>query len=169
MKTIFKISVSVLCLMIFLPIGAQEDNKEKRETVEKNTAPFGVDYFDKSKNSFYVLSLNVQDGELVLDEEAVLNEVPGKLPYARGNFKVSMLDQDGRIIGEHHMPDPLLIRSCDKEGNNFKQLDKGLIQIPLVKSTEITQIVFTRGKERVATIDLSEMIKRFNSQEEDRE
>ncbi len=158
-----------MCLMAFLPNIAQEDQKEKRETVEKNTAAFAVNYFDKSKNSFYVLSLNVKDGVPVLDEEAELTEVAGKLPYNRGNFKVSLLDEDRRIIGDYNMPDPLLIRSCDEAGNNIKLVDKGLIHIPLLKSSAITQIVFTRGKERVATIDVSEMIKRFSGQDEDKD
>jgi len=158
-----------MCLMAFLPNIAQEVQQEKRQTAEKNTAPFAVDYFDKSKNSFYVLSLHVKDGKPILDEETVLDEVPGKLPYNRGNFKVSMLDQDGRIIGDYLMPDPLLIRSCEEEGNNLKVLEEGLIHIPLVKSSAISQIVFTREKESIATLDVSEMIKRFNTQDEDRD
>lgn len=153
--------------MAFLPNSAQEDNKEKRATVEKNTAAFAVDYFDKNKHSFYVLSLQVKDGAPILDEEAVIDEVPGKLPYNRGNFKVSMLDQDGRIIGDYHMPDPLLIRSCDEEGNNLKVREEGLIHIPLLKSSAITQIVFTREKEPIASIDVSELFKRFNAQDEE--
>ncbi|MCB0464655.1 MAG: hypothetical protein KDC78_03115 [Aequorivita sp.] len=149
------------CLFFTFSVKAQEENDEqKRDRVEKNTKPFNMNYFSKAENSFYVLEANVANNKIVIDSTATILVVPGKLPYPSGNFKVSVLDNQGEKLTEYFIQDPLIARSCDGESNNLSPLETGRISIVLPKNNAIATLIFTRDKERVDTVDISDLIER---------
>jgi len=161
MKTLTKIFYILACLLFTIAANAQEENDEqKREQVEKNTKPFNPNYFSLSENSFYVLEAMVVDNKIVIDSTATISVVPGKMPYPNGNFKVSILDRQGAKISEYFMQDPLLARSCEGEDKNLTPLDKGRVYISLPKNNSIGSLIFTRGKERIGTVDIGDLIVR---------
>jgi hypothetical protein len=162
MKTINKIFFITACLLLTITVKAQEENNEqKRDRVEKSTKPFNPNYFSIAENSFYVLEAMVINNKIVIDSTATIKVVPGKLPYPNGDFKVSILDKQGQRISEYVMQDPLIARSCEGENNNnITPLDKGRAFIALPKNNNIGTLVFSRGKERVGTVDIGDLIVR---------
>ena len=161
MKTLNKLFLITACLLLTMTVKAQEENDEqKRDRVEKSTKPFNMNYFSLSENSFYVLEARVADNKIVIDSTATIKVVPGKLPYPSGNFKVSVLDKQGKQITEYLMQDPLIARSCEGENNNLGTLDVGRVYIALPKNNSIGTLVFTRDKEQVGTVDIGDLIVR---------
>lgn len=161
MKTLNNLFFITACLLLTIAAQAQEENDEqKRERVEKNTKPFNPSYFSLSENSFYVLEAMVVDNKIVIDSTATISVVPGNLPYPNGDFKVSILDKQGKQISEYFMQDPLIARSCEGENNNITPLEKGRVFISLPKNNSIGTLIFTRGKERVGTVDIGDLIVR---------
>lgn len=159
MKTLNRIFLITACLLLTITVKAQEENNEqKRDRVEKNTKPFSLNYFSQAENSFYVLEANVAGNKIVIDSTATILVVPGKLPYPSGNFKVSVLDKQGKQITEYFMQDPLTARSCEGEKDHLSPLDKGRVSIALPKNNSIGTLVFTRDKERVGTVDIGDLI-----------
>ncbi|WP_303317601.1 hypothetical protein Q4Q34_16930 [Flavivirga abyssicola] len=170
MKTIYKIIVALICITNVLAIQAQETNEEKRKQAEKNTSPFTLGHFSINEHSFYVLTVHVTDGTIVLDERAVLKEVGGKLPHQRGNFNIELLNTEGKVISNYMIPDPLLVRSCEegKDDNTF--LKSGTIQIPFQKSPDISRLVLIRDKQTVGNLDVTALIKgKGNDDKDERE
>ncbi|CAM3514965.1 hypothetical protein [Aequorivita lipolytica] len=159
MKTLNKVLFIVACLLLTITANAQEENDEqKRDRVEKSTKPFNPSYFSLSENSFYVLEAMVVDNKIVIDSSATIALVPGKMPYPSGNFKVSIMDKQGKQISEYFMQDPLIARSCEGENNNLTPLEKGRVYISLPKNNNIGTLIFSRGKERVGTVDVGDLI-----------
>ncbi len=149
----------MVCLLFATRTIAQEENNDqKRDRVEKKTKAFNMSYFSPTENSFYVLEANVVDKKIVLDSTATITAVPGKLPYPNGDFTVLVLDRNGKRITEYLMQDPLIARSCEGENNNVTALEKGRVFISLPKNNEIGSLVFSRGKERVGTLEIGDLI-----------
>jgi len=161
MKTLNKILFILACLLLTISAKAQqESDQQKRERVEKNTEPFNPNYFSIAENSFYVLEATIEDNKIVIDSTATIAVVPGKMPYPNGNFKVAILDRNGEKISEYLMQDPLIARSCEGENDNVTPVDKGRVYISLPKNTNIGTLIFSRGKERVGTVDIGNLIVR---------
>ncbi|GAA3608033.1 hypothetical protein Q4Q39_10185 [Flavivirga amylovorans] len=169
MKTIYKIALVFMCLNNVLAIQAQEGNDKKRKQAEKNTSPFTIDHFSIQEQSFYVLTVHVTDGNIVLDERAVLKEVGGKLPYKRGNFNIELLNTEGRVISNYSIPDPFLIRSCEEGKDNYTFLKTGTVQIPFQKSQDMSRLLLTRDKQTVGDLDLSRFIKGKDNEDEEKQ
>ena len=151
----------MVCLLFTIAAQAQEENDEqKRERVEKNTKPFNPNYFSLSENSFYVLEAVIVDNRIVIDSTARISLVPGKMPYPNGNFKVSIMDRQGKQISEYFMLDPLTARSCEGEDKHISPMGKGRVFISLPKNNNIGTLIFTRGKERIGTVDIGDLIVR---------
>lgn len=149
------------CLLFTIAAQAQEENDEqKRDRVEKSTKPFNPNYFSLPENSFYVLEAMVVDNKIVIDSTATISVVPGKMPYPNGNFKVTIMDKQGKQISEYFMQDPLIARSCEGEDNHNSLLKNGRVFISLPKNNSIGTLIFTRGKERVGTVDIGDLIVR---------
>jgi hypothetical protein len=146
---------------------AQEDKSQKREETEKNTSPFSVNHFNKESNSYYVLSANVIAGKIVIDEEATITEVGGKMPYPSGTFRVMILDLNGETLADYHMQDPLIVRSCDEGGNHITSVDKGSVYIPMPKSSNIARIRFSRDRKAIQEIEVAEVLKRSFEKDQD--
>ncbi|MDN3725488.1 hypothetical protein QRD02_13950 [Aequorivita sp. SDUM287046] len=161
MRTLKNILLVMAISLVTMAAQAQEENDEqKRDRVEKNTKPFNPNYFSVAENSFYVLEAMVVDNKIVIDSTATITVVPGKLPYPNGDFKVSVLDKQGGRIMEYYMQDPLLARSCEGENDNLTPLKNGRVYISLPKNNNIGTLVFSRGKERVGTVDIGNLIVR---------
>lgn len=159
MKTLNKIFLILACLSVTKSAIAQEETiEQKRDQVEKSTKAFNPNYFSIAENSFYVLEAMIIDNKIVIDSTATLSVVPGKMPYPNGNFKVTVVDKEGKRITEYLMQDPLLARSCEGENNNIDLLKNGRVYISLPKNNNIGTLVFSRGKERVGTVDISDLI-----------
>ena len=168
MKTINKINILLFLVSITFFSNAQETNEQKRVNAEKHTAPFKIDYFSINKQSFYVLETQVINNKIVSDSLTKIIEVAGKLPYSSGNFKVSILDENGEILQTLSMADPLEIRSCEEGKNHIRQIGKGKIYIPLPKSSKITRLVFTKDKDTVGKIDIATLIEEMNIRDENK-
>lgn len=139
---------------------SQEDKSKKRKETEENTSPFSITHFSKDTNSYYVLSVQVVGGKIVLDEKATIKEVGGKLPYPSGNFRVLVLNSNNEALADYHMQDPLIVRSCDKGENHLMPIDTGSIYIPMPKSSDIAKIQFSRGRETIQEIEVAGLLKR---------
>lgn len=147
------------CLFLTIAAKAQEENNEqKRERVEKSTKPFNPSYFSLSENSFYVLEAMIVNNQIVIDSTATISVVPGKLPYPSGNFKVAVMDKQGKQITEYFMQDPLNIHSCEGENNHVGSLKNGRVFISLPKNNSIGKLIFSRDKERIGTVDIGDLI-----------
>lgn len=157
MKTLYKINILLCFLAINFATIAQENQEQKRVTVEKNTDTFRMNYFSIDKNSFYVLEINVLDKKIVVDTQTKITTVPGKLPYPSGNLKVTVIDKNGEVIHNRFMQNPLEARSCEEGKDHIRILDNGRIYIPLPKSSNISEIILTKDKETVSRIDISSL------------
>lgn len=155
--------------MVLTPLHSQENEIKKRVETEKSTAPFSLTQFNKQVNSHYVLTTNVNNGQIVIDQTSSIKEVGGKLPYPSGNFSISVLDNQGKVLSDYVMPDPLIIRSCDEGDDHIKLLDKGVIFISLPKNEEISNIRFSRNKKRVGEIKIDSLMARFLDRDEKKE
>mgnify|MGYP003648831961 CR=1 FL=1 len=159
MKTYINIYIIMGLLFMATTVKAQEESDEqKRDRVEKTTKPFNLNYFTASENSFYVLEANIIENKIVIDSTARLTVAPGKLPYPSGNFKVSVLDKQGKQIVEYLMQDPLLARSCEGENNHIDRVEKARVFIALPKNNSIATLVFSRGKEELGKVDIENLI-----------
>ncbi|MGB5237183.1 MAG: hypothetical protein WBM43_09285 [Flavobacteriaceae bacterium] len=160
MKAMKFIWVLVSILFISTISFSQDDKSQKRDETEKNTSPFSINHFSKDSNSYYVLKARVSAGKIVIDEEATIKEVGGKLPYPSGNFRVEILDLEGKALADFNMQDPLLVRSCDEGGNHITNIDTGTVYIPMPKSSDIANIRFSRDRETIQEIEVTEVLKR---------
>ncbi|WP_417590542.1 hypothetical protein [Owenweeksia hongkongensis] len=161
MKTLYKLNLMVLFVLICATAFAQETPDQQRDKVEKNTAPYSTDYFTRSGNSYYVMTLSVEKGKMVVDQNSKLEEVKGKFPYQRGNLNVQVMDTKGERLANFFMPDPLVVRSCEGEGSETTPIQKGSIQIPLPKASNIGKIELVRGKQTVDRVDVSAVVEEF--------
>ena len=170
MKAMKFIWVLLSILFITTISFSQDDKSQKRDETEKNTSPFSINHFNKDSNSYYVLTAMISAGKIVIDQEASIKEVGGKLPYPSGNFRVQILDLEGKALADYHMQDPLLVRSCDVGGNHITSIDTGTVYIPMPKSSDITKIRFSRDRETLQEIEVAEVLKRsFEKNQDEKE
>ena len=159
MRNLQKYILISLCLFTsIISFGQQTEQlteAQKRERVEKQTKPFKIDYFTKDTNVFYVLEASIDKGKIVINDNATIKEVSGKLPYATGDFEIEMINNQGEIIGRHFIENPLIIRSCDEKSSTVTTINKGTVFIPFIKSNLIATLVFKKNKERIGQVDIS--------------
>ena len=151
----------VLFVLICATAFAQETPDQQREKVEKNTAPYSTDYFTKSGNSYYVMTLAVEKGKIVVDKNSKLVEVKGKFPHQRGNLNVRVMSNKGERLANYFIPDPLVVRSCEGEDSETKPINKGSIQIPLPKAANIGTIELVKGKQTIDKVDVSAIVEEY--------
>src|SRR5690554_4470377 len=72
-------------------------------------SPFSSRHFDNTKNAYYFITLTFEDNHIKVDENTRIIEVPGEFRYQSGDLNVMVLDQQGKIIADYLMQDPLLI------------------------------------------------------------
>jgi len=169
MKTIekYRISLAIFCCVAFIPANAQVDDNSNKEEVEKNTDVFRLDYFSKDKNSFYMVKAMIKDGTIELDEDSEITEVPGKLPYPTGSFRINVLDSQGEVIAAYNIQDPLTVRSCDEDSSVVSPSSRGTVYLPLPKSSDIAKLEFMKEKKIIGILDLSELFRKFIGNEKD--
>lgn len=159
--------LAILCVISISFGYAQTQQSNEIDKVEKNTSPFSLNYFSNKESSLYVLTARVQDKKIVIDEKATIVEVPGKLPYNVGNFKVNVLDRQGELLSSFTMQDPMLVRSCEKETGEVSLMEKGQIQIPIPKAKNIAQIDIFRDEKRVQRLDIKKVMDSYLKQREE--
>lgn len=165
MKNLIISCLILVCISISIGY-AQDTQSNDREKVEKNTSQFSLDYFSKKENSFYVLTAIVIENKIVIDEKTSVTEVPGKMPYEVGNFRVDVLDQQGERIAGYFMQDPMTVRTCEKESGQVTTIQKGTIQIPMPKSRNIAALNISRDKKRIQRLDVRKVMERFLKQQD---
>jgi hypothetical protein len=159
MRNIKYILIVLLCIVTSVEGWSQEDKEAKRVETEKNTKPFGLNYFTSAENRMYVLDVAVVNKVVTIDSTAIIREVPGKLPYPSDGLNVSVLGRDNKVIGDYRMPDPLLQRSCEEGKDHLDYLVDGRILIPIPKDANITRIILRRDKEEVSNLNIETLIK----------
>jgi len=163
-----KIYVLTMLCVISISFGhAQTQQPNEIDKVEKNTAPFSLNYFSNKENGLYVLTVRVENTKILIDEKATIEEVPGKLPYNVGNFKVNVLDRQGELLSSFTMQDPMLVRSCEKETGEVSLMEKGQIQIPLPKSKNIAAIDIFRDEKRVQRLNIEKVMDTYLKEREE--
>lgn len=158
MKTFYRFITILFLLLLGIVAKAQEETEtpeEMRARVEKSTSPYSPSYFN---NSIYVLELQVKDGEIIKDN-AVIKEVSGKMPHPAGNFGVRVLGSNQEVVADYKMQDPLLLRSCDEGNTHRSYLENGTINIPIPKAGNIQSLIFSRGKERIGSIEITDLLR----------
>ncbi len=168
MKTIKYIIFAVLCTTSVASGWSQDDKETKRVETEKNTKPFGLNYFTSAENRFYVLEVAVIDKQVVIDTTATIQEVPGKLPYPSGSFNVSVIGPNNEVIVDYNMLDPLLQRSCEEGNGNLGYMDNGRISISIPKIKDITRLILRRDKEEISNLDIADLIKEIPREDPDK-
>lgn len=155
-----------MCTTLTISTSAQEQkndsSKQDRDRAEKNTAPFSMDYFNKPGNSYLVMTLQVDDGKLVVNENTRVQEVKGKMPYPSGNLNVKLIDQKGEVVNQYQMQDPLILRSCEDEKSELKPIQKGNVQIMLPRNGNVASIELSRGKETIQRVNVKDVIERYH-------
>lgn len=156
-----KINSSILfCFLIATYVHAQQDPIADRDRVEKNTAPFSMDYFNK-KNTFLVFTTSFDKGGLVIDEKSSIEEVNGKMPYPSGRLNIKVLNRQGEQLLNYFMQDPMQVRSCEEKESRIIQIEKGIIQLPLPMSRDIATIVLAREEKIVGRVDVQAIIEKY--------
>ena len=150
-----------LCLLVNQIVLAQQKSQEDRERAEKNTAPFTMDYFNTNKNSYYVLTTSFEKNRLIIDEKTRIVEVSGKFPYQSGQLNIRVMDRQGELISSYFMQDPMIVRSCDDEESEVIQLEKGIMQIPLPRSSDIAILEFVKDEKSLGRTDIRQVVEEF--------
>jgi hypothetical protein len=156
-----RVSFSILCcILIGSNAQAQQDTAADRDRVEKNTAPFSIEYFSK-KNTFLVFTTSFDKSGLVIDEKSRIEEVNGKMPYPSGRLNIKVLNRRGELILDYFMQDPMQIRSCEEKESTVILIEKGIIQLPLPLSKDITTLVLTRDEKPFHKVDIQSVIEKY--------
>lgn len=150
----------LFCVLISTHAIAQQDPTADRDRVEKNTAPFSMDYFSK-KNTFLVFTTSFDKSGLVIDEKTSIEEVNGKMPYPSGRLNIKVLNRQGEQLMNYFMQDPMQVRSCEEKESRVIQIEKGIIQLPLPMSKEIAMIVLTREEKIIGRVDVQAVIEKY--------
>lgn len=139
---------------------AQQDDSPEKERVEKNTAPFSMDYFS-GKNAFLVLTTSFDKSGIYIDEKSEITEVKGKMPYPSGRLNIKVMNVNGERILDYFMQDPMEVRSCEDKESRVIRIDKGIIHVPLPVSKEISTIVLSRDDKVVQRVDIQKLIENY--------
>ena len=153
-------SIIIFIVLIASYANAQQDTSADKDRVEKNTAPFSMDYFSK-KNTFLVFTTSFDKSGLVIDEKSSIEEVNGKMPYPSGRLNIKVLNRRGEQILDYFMQDPMQVRSCDEKESRIIQIEKGIIQLPLPMSREIATIVLAREDKTISRLDVQAVIEKY--------
>ncbi len=164
-----KILIICLCLLAGQHVTAQQKSQEDRKKAEKNTAPFSPDYFNIKKNSYYVLTTSFADNKLIIDDRTKIVEVGGKFPYQSGQLNVRVMNREGKVITSYFMQDPMVIRSCDNEKSEVTRLEKGTVQIPLPRSSDIAMVELVKNKKSLGRVDIREVFENFLKKRQNRD
>jgi hypothetical protein len=149
----------LFCVLISTYANAQQDPTD-RDRVEKNTAPFSLDYFSK-KNTFLVFTTSFDKSGLVIDEKSRIEEVNGKMPYPSGRLNIKVLNRQGEQILDYFMQDPMQVRSCEEKESTVIQIERGIIQLPLPMSREIATIVLAREEKTISRLDVQAVFEKY--------
>ncbi len=150
----------LFCVLISTYANAQQDPTADRDRVEKNTAPFSLDYFSK-KNTFLVFTTSFDKSGLVIDEKSRIEEVNGKMPYPSGRLNIKVLNRQGEQILDYFMQDPMQVRSCEEKESTVIQIERGIIQLPLPMSREIATIVLAREEKTISRLDVQAVFEKY--------
>jgi hypothetical protein len=157
-------TILMLVLIFALSLGTQaqgDDSKSDREKVEKSTAPFSMNYFNDESNRYFVMTLQVDKGKVLVNEKAKLVEVRGKFPYQTGNLNVQVLDQQGEKLSSYFMQDQLIVRACEEKEGVTDLLNNGTIQFILPNSNRISSLVLSKNQNEVQRLEVRNVVENY--------